>query len=125
MIRVDPVAVHDHPNPDQLHIGCPGCIERAYPTPSAFIGEVSATRRRTIRNNSLLAAGTHPATLQPVQRDTTNTCGTCVHHVVVHHHNNYFHKCEQHRLGKSHSGASDIRVGWPACTLHQPIETDQ
>jgi len=25
------------------------------------------------------------------------------------------HKCDQHRLGESHSAASDVRVGWPAC----------
>lgn len=76
--------------------------------------ELSAGQKLTKRNNELIARGKHPATLLPLL-GSDDTCGGCVHH----HHYQYragaHHKCDLHRLGESHSAASDVRVGWPAC----------
>lgn len=82
------------------------------PTPGE---RVSADRRLTIVNNGLLAARIHPATRVPLA-DNGETCGTCAHHQHLGHHDRSWHKCDVHRLGMSHSAASDVRVGWPACT---------
>jgi len=75
---------------------------------------LSAGQKLTKRNNDLIARGKHPATLLPLL-GSADTCGDCAHH----HHYQYragaHHKCDQHRLGESHSAASDVRVGWPAC----------
>lgn len=84
--------------------------------------ELSATQRLTARRRDLLAAGKHPATMLKVI-DNGHTCGDCVHHQVVSHystHQKYWHKWDMHRLGESHSEASDIRVSWPACELWKP-----
>lgn len=67
------------------------------------------------RNKQALENGHHPATGGRLRPDL-GTCKDCVFHVVVKYAKTY-HKCEQHRLGTSHSEASDIRVGWPACEL--------
>lgn len=76
----------------------------------------SAGRRLTLRNNESLARGVHPATRKPVAANG-ETCGTCAHHRHYDWHNRSYHKCAKHRLGESHSAASDIRVSWPACAL--------
>lgn len=84
---------------------------------------VSADRRRTEQNEGLLATGVHPATRRPLAYNVKgspgagHTCGDCAHHHAYDYHNRAYHKCDSHRLGESHSAASDIRVGWPACTL--------
>ncbi len=82
---------------------------------------LSADARRTIRNRELIAAGVHPATRQPILV-TGLTCATCGHHRAVTHYTSRektWHKCALHRLGVSHSAASDIRTSWPACVLYQ------
>ena len=81
-----------------------------YPTP-----KLSPTQMLTRRNQAQLARGIHPATLHRVAADL-GTCGTCTHHVTYSHHDRTYHTCSEHRLGTSHSSASDIRVSWPACT---------
>lgn len=75
---------------------------------------LSADQRLTKRNADLLAKGKHPATLLPLLGSDA-TCGGCAHHQALDHHNRTFHKCDVHRLGISHSSASDVRVSWPAC----------
>jgi hypothetical protein len=78
----------------------------------------SADRRRTIRNQGLIARGVHPATGEPLLDPGWGLhCGDCAHAVHLRAGNRAFWKCEWHRLGLSASAASDIRVGWPACTL--------
>jgi hypothetical protein len=78
----------------------------------------------TAKNQALLAAGIHPATGRALLTDSK--CGDCVH---AEHHSGgakSFWKCAKHRLGMSRSEASDVRVGWPACTLFEqrpPEET--
>jgi hypothetical protein len=77
----------------------------------------SVTRRRTRRNNELIAAGRHPATgAALIDAGWHYRCGDCSHAVRFHVGNKKFWKCELHRLGMSASEASDIRVGWPACS---------
>lgn len=80
----------------------------------------SATQRLTRRNNELLDGGTHPATRRPLFIGTGEQCGGCQFHHAYRYHNKTFHKCEMHRLGESHSAASDVRVSWPACVLFEP-----
>ena len=72
----------------------------------------------TANNKAKLDAGIHPATLLPVRLEG-GTCGTCVHHQAYTWQSKMFHKCDIHRLGESHSEASDIRVHWPACTKYE------
>jgi hypothetical protein len=101
----------------------------------------------TAKNRALLEAGIHPATGRRLLRDEPcpvegcpiegehhhvggddvvmaakpTTCRDCTHceqHSAGGH--GYVWKCAKHRLGMSHSEASDIRVGWPACILFAP-----
>ena len=76
--------------------------------------KMSADRRRTIRNRALLAAGIHPATGRPLV-DDGRTCGDCPYSLRIDNGRRSWWKCRVHRLGPSHSAASDIRVSWPAC----------
>lgn len=86
------------------------------PAPQPDPGE-SATQRLTRRNRELLDGGVHPAThARLLDADWGYHCGDCAHAVRVDHHPRYWWKCELHRLGISHSSASDIRISWPACT---------
>jgi hypothetical protein len=76
--------------------------------------KLSATSRLTQANNNKLASGVHPAT--GLRLKGSECCGDCSHHHRYEYHNGSYHKCDLHRLGQSHSAASDIRVSWPACT---------
>lgn len=82
--------------------------------------KLSATRRRTIRNENLLECGIHPATgLYLLQTEVKPAkCRTCLFHRYINNGARSYNKCERHRLGMSHSDASDIRVSWPACTAY-------
>lgn len=76
--------------------------------------KLSAGQKLTKRNAELLARGRHPATLLPLL-GSDDKCGDCSHHHRYSYRDDAYHKCDQHRLGESHSAASDVRVGWPAC----------
>lgn len=94
---------------------CPGCYpDPGRPVPLKVPGE-SEDARRTRANRELLERGVHPAT-RVALADNGRTCGGCIHAVQVQPGARSFWKCDQHRLGLSRSGASDIRVSWPACT---------
>lgn len=100
----------------------------AVPEPIAPLnvhGKVSATRRRTMKNNELIARGINPATRRPVLSGD-RTCGDCTHCTPIRWSfgatGKTYWKCELHRLGKSHSEASDIRRSWPACELFNAAE---
>ena len=82
----------------------------------------SAGQRLTIRNKAAIAAGWHPATGRALL--AVETCGTCAYHHYYRWHTRSYHKCDQHRLGESHSEASDIRVSWPACVLWVGIDPE-
>lgn len=77
----------------------------------------------TARNNACLEEGIHPATYQKVCTDL-GKCGDCTHHQTTGHASRTYHKCDLHRLGMSHSTASDIRVSWPACVWFKPATAD-
>lgn len=80
--------------------------------------DASPTVRRTARRRLILEAGIHPATgarLFPAVFG--HTCGGCIHAVKVRHGNRTYWKCNESRLGLSHSAASDIRTSWPACEM--------
>lgn len=96
-----------------LTVGCPGCIAVAHQPVSR--DELSRTQRLTRRNADMLTIGVHPATRQPTAPEL-GRCGDCAHAHRVVHHSRAWWKCDLHRLGMSHSEASDIRVSWPACT---------
>lgn len=51
-------------------------------------------------------------------------CGTCQHLHRSPYHNKTYLKCELHRENWTHSGATDIRYGWPACEHWQAKESD-
>lgn len=72
----------------------------------------SAGQNRTERQRRDLANRIHPATGRWVIL-VGATCGTCAHH-FVHRMGKRYHKCE---YTATRGPASDIRVGWPACTL--------
>jgi hypothetical protein len=79
--------------------------------------EESRDARRTRLNNEQLAQGRHPATRAALLDPAWGYhCGDCTHAFRVSLSTKQVWKCELHRLGPSHSEASDIRVGWPACT---------
>lgn len=96
--------------------------DRLFPVEPVDPPEVlSATRRLTLRNNWMLANGTHPATGRPLI--PTHTCGECAHFVASGEYSKTYFKCDIHRLGSSRSAASDIRQTWPACDQYEPKET--
>lgn len=74
---------------------------------------LSAGQRRTVKARATIEAGKHPANGLPI--DTTHTCGDCVNLNRYHYRSRTYLKCEFHRLGESHSEASDMRASWPAC----------
>jgi len=77
--------------------------------------KLSYGRRLTIRNNAALADNRHPLMGGPLNTD--ESCGTCVHH-VARAMGHVYHKC---RLRETGGPATDIRVGWPACTKWSPL----
>lgn len=87
------------------------------PVPAAEPPEkLSAGRRLTLRRQADLAAGRHPVTGLPLlDAEWGFTCGTCAHHYVARLAGSY-HKCALRDTG---SEATDIRVGWPACTRYR------
>lgn len=90
--------------------------------------DLSADRRRTLRQAELIKFGTHPlgGTLHPdadrnAHRDDGKTlplrCGTCVHRVILGYHTASYPKCDLTTM--AHSAASDCRAWWPACTRYE------
>ena len=77
---------------------------------------LSYGRRLTLRRQADLAAGRHPVTRLPLlDPEWGFTCASCAHHYVAHLAGKY-HKCALRDTG---SEATDIRVGWPACTRYR------
>lgn len=77
----------------------------------------TADRRRTLRARAALEAGRHPANGRMIDPNPEHTCGNCAHLKRYSYHNATYLKCPAHRLGESHSAASDMRASWPACPL--------
>lgn len=90
--------------------------------------DLSADQRRTLAHRRLLEQGIHPATRRPLlpwppdepEYDVDRpTCATCIHiRRYSGGHARTYIKCARHRLGESHSAASDVRASWPACDLY-------
>lgn len=93
--------------PDQLFDTAPLTVE-ALDQPNLSYG-----RRLTILAHLAIENDRHPANGLPI--DKAHTCGDCGNLNRYHYHNRIYTKCPKHRLGESHSEASDIRCGWPAC----------
>lgn len=68
--------------------------------------KLSVDRRRTLRNESLLARGLHPVSRRALRGE--GTCGECAH---CYRHGRYI-KCD---LNSTSGPATDIRLKWPAC----------
>jgi hypothetical protein len=80
------------------------------------VEELSYGRRLTLRRAADIAAGRHPVTRLPLlDVEWGFTCGSCAHH-LVHRMGGTYHKCALRDTG---SEATDIRVGWPACTRYR------
>jgi hypothetical protein len=77
----------------------------------------SRTQQLTLRNQLTIDRGQHPATGLPLLSSEWGfACGDCRRAVRVKTPaGRAFWKCRRHRLGVSHSDASDIRKSWPAC----------
>jgi hypothetical protein len=106
------------------------------PTP---VEEISAGRRRTIRQAEALRRGRHPLGLAvdvplrlhadaPPPDDRTAPgprCKTCrFREVLVAYSGKHYPKCVRGRDGKtpyvSHGAATDCRAWWPACIYWEP-----
>jgi hypothetical protein len=75
----------------------------------------STDRKRTLRQHADIAAGRHPLTRGPIERNG-ETCGTCVHRIRVSVHGRNWPKCDQQgRRFVTRSATTDVRAFWPAC----------
>jgi hypothetical protein len=81
------------------------------PGPVESVVLLSGDQRRTIRNRALIASGRHPVS-GSLLAGNGETCATCAH-LRQHRYANTYYKCEYNDTG---SAATDIRLGWPACT---------
>lgn len=84
------------------------------------VDPLSAGQRITERNHRAIALGKHPANGLPI--DASHTCGQCANLQRIRWRSRNYLKCPCHRLGTSHSEASDMRASWPACPYFQPAE---
>lgn len=121
---------HNHPDIGTLTFGCPACVAAARPHRVRRLGPplgadgLTPAQRRAKRAQQMINAGRHPANgerLLEVAEDATRpTCADCAHLHRSGHAAKVYVKCPHHRLGISHSAASDVRTGWPACALFEP-----
>lgn len=87
-----------------------------YTRPDTPAEQLSYGRRLTLRRQADLDRGRHPVTGLPLlDAEWGFTCGTCAHHRVQRMSGTY-HKCALRDTG---SEATDIRLGWPACTRYR------
>ncbi|HET6868929.1 MAG TPA: hypothetical protein VFH80_23660 [Solirubrobacteraceae bacterium] len=114
------------------------------PTPEAE-PQLSADRRRTLRQAQYVANGVHPLTRGPLHplasrhRDADSpksdpfTCGSCYFREVLRWHARSYAKCvlpnplsgadapaDRIYSRVTHSAASDVRAWWPACRDYSP-----
>lgn len=77
------------------------------------MADMSPTRRLTARRRLMIESGIHPRTRLPLA-DNGETCGTCAHYLSGQYQATFLRKCDWSPL--THGPATDVRVGWPACT---------
>ena len=95
------------------------------PIAPARAGEqLSAGRRRTLRQRADLEAGRHPLAGGPLAVGPSLTCGDCRFREVLPYHARSYPKCQWRPPGAgpsswpprvSHGSATDVRAWWPAC----------
>lgn len=89
------------------------------PPPAPAEPKLSYTRRLTLKRQTMLAAGVHPATRRPLlDPERGLTCGGCAHLAGYGHNNTTYWKCEL--AGATRGPATDVRRKWPACDRHTP-----
>lgn len=143
--QVDPDASYRRPTaiqPEPLFEG----YDPAPPPPSRD-PDLSADRRRTLRQAEQIARGVHPLTGGPIHllasldatpddgKHEPYRCGSCRFRQVLRYHNRRYPKCtrdlwhgdndmaitDSPRI--SHSAATDVRAWWPACNGYEPGDT--
>ena len=101
-----------------------GGYEPPEPVPRPDKPDLSADRRRTLRQAADIKAGRHPLTRGPLHPAADRTahrddgkhlpyrCGSCVHRV-----DRGWPKCDLSTM--TSSAASDVRAWWPACPQYE------
>ncbi|MBT9255404.1 hypothetical protein KMZ30_07435 [Phycicoccus sp. KQZ13P-1] len=86
--------------------------------------ELSADRRRTLRQRAEIANGRHPLAGAPLHaqaptdpapggRPLPFTCGTCSHRQTHRHNSRSYQKCDL--VPVTNGPGTDLRLWWPAC----------
>ena len=83
------------------------------PPPGETVGRKQPRLKVKERHQRKIAAGIHPITGLKLA-GTGETCGTCVHRILVYGGDRKFPKCD--RTAMSHCESSDCRAWYPACT---------
>lgn len=90
--------------------------------------QLSADRRRTLRQADDIAHRRHPLTRGPLHpeasaydpgREGARRCGNC-RFLEAHGRGRTYFKCGAALI--THGPATDIRLWWPACVGHVPLE---
>lgn len=102
--------------------------------------DLSADRRRTLRQAERIADGIHPLTGGPLHelasrfrdaaapKDDPFTCGSCYFRANLGYHNSSYPKCTlgttNERPGPymTHGASTDVRAWWPACRDYSPSD---
>jgi hypothetical protein len=93
-------------------------VEPVVLPPPEPVENLSADRRRTIRQKADVVRGVHPLMKTRV-RPELGTCGGCVHRLLTYTNGNRkWPKCEI--AGITHGAGSDCRSWWPACDRYEP-----
>lgn len=87
------------------------------PGPAVEVAPIGEDARRTQRRRALLAIGVHPTTGARLLGNG-ETCGSCAHVGANRGNCRTFHKCT--KVFVTSGPATDVRLGWPACTLWEP-----
>ena len=104
---------------DPLSVPSPAAI-----APARAGEQLSADRRRTLRQRADVAVGRHPLTRGPLAVGPSLTCGRCRFREVLAYHARSYPKCVWQPASAeasswpprvSHGSASDVRAWWPAC----------
>jgi hypothetical protein len=78
--------------------------------------KLSYTRRLTLKRQAILASGFNPGSRRTLLDPAWGyRCKDCAHCLPAGRNRTYW-KCDLNPLGYTRGPATDIRVGWPACT---------
>lgn len=82
------------------------------------VENLSADRRRTLRQRQQVEAGIHPLTGLRTYPDL-GTCGDCRFRMVLDYHSRAYPKCTFDEARMTHGAGTDCRAWWPACGDHE------